>query len=980
MKSTVFALGLLFFAAPSIGQELFSTRAGVPAGVGDAVQDDPLVVRNRTAAMDGDRLFRSTGRGTRFVLNLFADAEFPATVDGFRTAPSGAAFVYATLDDGGHATFFVSQGIVKGEVHSPHGVYTIRSTGTGAQSDRQVSIAELDVSGQPAIDDGPLIAEVDVLRGRWPAPRGVGVFDRAIRQNAEEVDGPGPDETVDLFVVYTPGVENREGGRPGVEATIIAEVEKTNQAMVNSGLDNRQFRLVATQRIEHPAVGDFHAILRVAQARKGDDNDSEGLLDDVLVHREKHGADLVHFLVTKPAGPCGSAFSIGLNVRRAVESYCSQADEGCSTRELKGHFGRWGYGVTRAASNCITGYTFSHEVGHNFGLLHDRYWMIKRQRPLSLANPPNFSYAPYGFGYVNQNFSRSKCFATILARTDQCYDDGPGTAIRAPMFANPDLELGSEEVGFDPAGIPGDEWTVDLKGPANASRAIDDVWDILANAYSLTEIGHAVPFMPSASDSGRQGFVRVINHGDEAGEVSVEAFDDAGTPHGPVTLSIDANETAHFNSDDLEAGNTDKGLSDGVGQPDEGDWRLKLTSLLDIEVLAYVRTEDGFLTAMHDLMPAHGPGRRGVIFNPASNENQVSWLRLVNPRDEATTVTITGLDDDGVAGEEVRATIPAGAAWSFSAEELETGNERLDGALGDGKGKWRLFVEAEKVYAPSSGLPLPWILAMSLLESPTGHLTNLSSLPSNKSRNNHSIPLFPAKSAEGRQGFARVINRSENAGEAMIVAFDDMGTEYGPITLALEAGAVAHFNSDDLEDGNTDKGLSGGVGDGEGDWRLKLTSNRKIDVLGYVRTEDGFVTTMHDVAPSLIHTHRAAVFNPGRNTGQVSSLRLVNPGEDDAEVTIKGIDGMGQLPPNEIRVAVPARAARTFTAQELEAGGEQFEGALGPGAGKWQLTLEADRRIVAMSLLESPTGHLTNLSTAPVRGPGPWPPPAVSAD
>ena len=27
-----------------------------------------------------------------------------------------------------------------------------------------------------------------------------------------------------------------------------------------------------------------------------------------------------------------------------------------------------------------------------------------------------------------------------------------------------------------------------------------------------------------------------------------------------------------------------------------------------------------------------------------------------------------------------------------------------------------------------------------------------------------------------------------------------------------------------------------------------------------------------------------------------------------------------------------------------------------------------------MSLLESPTGHLTNLSTAPVRGAGPWPP------
>ncbi len=41
------------------------------------------------------------------------------------------------------------------------------------------------------------------------------------------------------------------------------------------------------------------------------------------------------------------------------------------------------------------------------------------------------------------------------------------------------------------------------------------------------------------------------------------------------------------------------------------------------------------------------------------------------------------------------------------------------------------------------------------------------------------------------------------------------------------------------------------------------------------------------------------------------------------------------------------------------------------GAAKWQLNLTADRPIIAMSLLRSPTGHLTNLSTAPGRGVGP---------
>ena len=42
---------------------------------------------------------------------------------------------------------------------------------------------------------------------------------------------------------------------------------------------------------------------------------------------------------------------------------------------------------------------------------------------------------------------------------------------------------------------------------------------------------------------------------------------------------------------------------------------------------------------------------------------------------------------------------------------------------------------------------------------------------------------------------------------------------------------------------------------------------------------------------------------------------------------------------------------------------EGLRGALGNGAGKWELIVEATRTIHAMSLMESPTGHLTNLST-----------------
>ena len=80
--------------------------------------------------------------------------------------------------------------------------------------------------------------------------------------------------------------------------------------------------------------------------------------------------------------------------------------------------------------------------------------------------------------------------------------------------------------------------------------------------------------MPSASEPLRQGFVRVINHSAEAGEVSIDPVDDGGRAFDTITLSIEANETVHFNSNDLETGNEGKGLTGGTGSG-EGAWRLE---------------------------------------------------------------------------------------------------------------------------------------------------------------------------------------------------------------------------------------------------------------------------------------------------------------------------------------------------------------------------------------------------------------------
>ena len=223
----------------------------------------------------------------------------------------------------------------------------------------------------------------------------------------------------------------------------------------------------------------------------------------------------------------------------------------------------------------------------------------------------------------------------------------------------------------------------------------------------------------SALDAdGRQGFVRVLNRSESGGEVRVSAIDDSGRRAGPVTLSIGRFETKSFNSQDLEQGNPGKGLSPGVG-PGTGDWRLEFESDLDIQVSAYIRTADGFLASMHDLVVVEDrTGAHHVpVFNPASNTGQRSRLRLINSDpDNAVDVIVTGYDDDGSEGEtNIEFRIPAGSVRTLDAVQLENGARDLVGRLGDGAGKWRLFVEA------SGGIHV-----VNLLDSVSGDLTNLS--------------------------------------------------------------------------------------------------------------------------------------------------------------------------------------------------------------------------------------------------------------
>ena len=235
-------------------------------------------------------------------------------------------------------------------------------------------------------------------------------------------------------------------------------------------------------------------------------------------------------------------------------------------------------------------------------------------------------------------------------------------------------------------------------------------------AQPATRLAAAVPLMVSASDSMRQGFVRIINESGESGSVRILAFDDGGTAAEPIEIQLGANQALHFNAGDLENGNANKGIATGIGLPVQGDWRLDIETALDVRALAFVRTGDGFLTAMNETLPRDAQGRLVAhTFNPGSNDQSVSSLRLVNAGGSAERVRIEGVDDRGNAAGPVTLTLAAGEARTLSALDLEDGAQGLAGTLGDGAGKWRLFITAGQA-----------VVGASLLEAATGHVTNIS--------------------------------------------------------------------------------------------------------------------------------------------------------------------------------------------------------------------------------------------------------------
>ena len=243
----------------------------------------------------------------------------------------------------------------------------------------------------------------------------------------------------------------------------------------------------------------------------------------------------------------------------------------------------------------------------------------------------------------------------------------------------------------------------------------------------------------------------------------------------------------------------------------------------------------------------------------------------------------------------------------------------------------------------------------------------------------YTVPLLvPAGTSSEPQGMVRILNGTDESGTVDIYAIDDAGTRSGPATFTLNASAAVQFTATDLASGNATLGLTGGIGTNVGDARLQIETDLSIVPLAFVRAADGTLSAMHDTVrgasadESGQYHYEVPIFNLSTETTQVSRLRLINPGDGAAAVTIGGRDDSGAAATGgDVTLTLSAGGAQTLTSQQLEAGDTAITGQLGAGTGKWRLTVSSDQPLQVVNIVAASAGYWNNLSTTAAPGPAP---------
>ena len=446
--------------------------------------DTTPVVRQRLVRLDQDLLSTARSNVGRadappavLRLNLFDDIALDAAVEG--TGPTSGGYWLSGRIEGwapGSMTLAVNAEVVAGTVRAPSGTYAIRSVGNGVHAIRQVDPAAL------------LLRESDFLRppashaslpGLQPLrtlePEGAAADVEAL---------PAEDGSrIDVLVIYTPAARDAEGGLEQIEGLIDLYVAETNQAYAHSGVIQR-LNLVLASMVDYEQAGpglsgEGHPLAGAADLnRLARPND--GHMDEVHDLRDRYAADIVT-LVGDYTDETGGIAYWG----------CGRENRGCLPPP---------WAAFNLVNRRVSSITFAHEHGHTMGLNHDRYAATRCPR---CDEPPEQDLAkwkpyPYSFGYVNQrafepDAPEASRWGTIMAYSSQCEDAGI-RCVRVLRFSNPDQTYSrAPDTPGDPMGVPGDEPSSSVTGPADNRRTLNETRRIVANFRRAPCLGEQGP-------------------------------------------------------------------------------------------------------------------------------------------------------------------------------------------------------------------------------------------------------------------------------------------------------------------------------------------------------------------------------------------------------------------------------------------------------------------------------------------------------
>jgi hypothetical protein len=418
----------LFMPASASAQTSLAVFEPVPDTPGVVVRaarertdGGPRVGRSRDLRVRFDRLTEAMraaagGEASSLVLGLFDDLSVVADVERTEVAAPGFATWVGHVDGDAlsHVSLTWSGDVLTGVVQVDGRV--LQLSGAGGL----VEVRELDAStfGREAPPLRAADRDRRALAVDPPQPDPV-----AAVSGGERAEGPATDTAphsgwrpagtdrpsvmapaadgeplVDIYVYYTAQARVNAGSTLLMQTEIINAIANSNTAYSRSGMAGR-VRLVGMS--ETPLVqntvdmfNDLNSFTRSAA---------------VATMRNETGADLMHLVVANVVqGTCGIAW-LGPD-----ESFA--------------------HGVT--ARTCLAQYTFTHEIGHNFGNEHSL-----EDFPDGL---PTDSFRSYSFGY-------KRCDSTVRFRTIMAYAcPTTGATNRVLNLSNPqvvNVEIGGHVTG-----------------------------------------------------------------------------------------------------------------------------------------------------------------------------------------------------------------------------------------------------------------------------------------------------------------------------------------------------------------------------------------------------------------------------------------------------------------------------------------------------------------------------------------------------